>query len=76
MLKQPISLRPAAIAVIAAAALALPAISSAQAEKATTNGIATKQCRIVGAISHRCLNFHSDATWPEGLVDYHGSKGG
>ena len=33
-------------------------------------------CRIVGAISHRCLNFHSDSTWPQGLADYHGSNGG
>jgi len=34
------------------------------------------QCKIVGAISHRCYTFHSDATWREGLSDYHGSNGG
>ncbi|MGA2125288.1 MAG: hypothetical protein ABSG76_03960 [Xanthobacteraceae bacterium] len=34
----------------------------------------TGKCKIVGAISHRCLNFHSDATWPGGLSDYHGSN--
>jgi hypothetical protein len=34
----------------------------------------TGNCKIVGAISHRCLNFHSDATWPGGLSDYHGSN--
>jgi hypothetical protein len=33
-------------------------------------------CRYVGAISHRCYTFHSDATWPAGLADYHGSNGG
>ncbi len=33
-------------------------------------------CRYVGAISHRCYAFHSDATWPAGLADYHGSNGG
>jgi hypothetical protein len=37
---------------------------------------ASGHCAIVGAISHRCLNFHSDSTWREGLSDYHGSKGG
>ena len=33
-------------------------------------------CGVVGAISHRCYAFHSDATWREGLSDYHGSNGG
>ena len=33
-------------------------------------------CRYVGAISHRCYTFHSDATWREGMPDYHGSNGG
>lgn len=37
---------------------------------------ATGHCAIVGAISHRCLNFHSDSAWPAGLADYHGSNGG
>jgi hypothetical protein len=30
----------------------------------------------VGAISHRCYTFQSDATWREGLSTYHGSNGG
>jgi hypothetical protein len=34
------------------------------------------QCKIIGAISHRCLNFHSDSAWPAGLADYHGTNGG
>jgi hypothetical protein len=34
----------------------------------------TGKCKIVGAISHRCLNFDSDATWRGGLSDYHGSN--
>ena len=76
MQKQTMSLRHAAIAVIAAAALSLPAISSAPAAERTGVGSATEQCQIVGAISHRCLSFDSDATWPEGLSDYHGSNGG
>jgi hypothetical protein len=33
-------------------------------------------CRVVGAISHRCYTFQSDATWREGLSQYHGSNGG
>ena len=33
-------------------------------------------CRIVDTVSHHCLSFHSDSTWPEGLRDYHGSNGG
>lgn len=32
------------------------------------------KCRIVGAISHCCYRFDSDATWPEGLSDFHGSN--
>jgi len=76
MLKQIMSPRHAAIVAIAAAALSLPAISSALAMERTAAKHPTQQCRIVGAISHRCLNFHSDATWPEGLADYHGSNGG
>jgi hypothetical protein len=76
MLKQTMSLRHAALAVIAAAALSLPAISSAPAAERTGLGNAMEQCEIIGAISHRCLSFDSDATWPEGLADYHGSNGG
>jgi nicotinic acid phosphoribosyltransferase len=33
-------------------------------------------CTVVGAISHRCYTFQSDATWREGLSTYHGSNGG
>jgi hypothetical protein len=33
-------------------------------------------CKVVGAISHRCYTFQSDATWREGLSTYHGSNGG
>ena len=75
MFKQ-MSPRHAAFAVIAAAALSLPALSSALAAERTAVRDATEQCRIVGTISHRCLSFDSDATWPEGLTDYHGSNGG
>ena len=75
MLKQIMSPRHAAIAVIAAAALSLPAISSALAAERNIVRNSTEQCQIVGAISHRCLNFDSDATWREGLADYHGSNG-
>jgi len=51
--------------------LATPFLSAAFADE-----FADSQCRIVGAISHRCYTFHSDATWREGLPDYHGSNGG
>jgi len=73
---QAIPLRYAAIAVIAAAALSLPAISSAQAAKRTADWIVPQNCKIVGSISHRCLSFKSDATWPQGLSDYYGGNGG
>lgn len=33
-------------------------------------------CRFVDAISHRCLSFHSDSTWPQGLPDNNNSNGG
>ncbi len=76
MLKPANLLRNTAIAAIAAAALSLPAISSAQAENGTPYQYGAQQCKIIGSISHRCLNFNSDATWPEGLSDYYGSNGG
>jgi MFS superfamily sulfate permease-like transporter len=61
----------------AIACLALPLISMAHAQAAPlpARQVAT-QCKIVGAISHRCYTFHSDATWREGLADYHGANGG
>jgi hypothetical protein len=42
----------------------------------STTGILSTgdQCKVVGAISHRCYTFDSDATWPDGLSDYHGSN--
>jgi hypothetical protein len=80
MPKQAISLRHVAIAAIAAAALSLPAISSAQAEDGYPNRFDSQsgaaRCKVIGSISHRCLNFNSDATYPEGLSDYFGSNGG
>jgi len=33
-----------------------------------------ENCKIVGSISHRCLNFDSDSILPQGLADYHGSN--
>jgi hypothetical protein len=37
-------------------------------------GAAAEACKIVGSISHRCLNFDSDSILPQGLADYHGSN--
>jgi hypothetical protein len=54
--------------------LSIPAASISIA--ATAPHLASQTCRIVGAISHRCLSFHSDSMWREGLADYHGSNGG
>jgi len=34
------------------------------------------QCRVVGAISHRCYYFISDATWPAGIPGNHTGNGG
>jgi hypothetical protein len=89
MVKQT-ALRRAAIAVIAAASLSLPMMSIAQAGQgaaARSWGMPLKshprhfarepaqQCKIVDTITHRCLTFHSDSTWPAGLPDYHGQNG-
>ncbi len=78
MHEQAISLRRAAIATVAVVALSLPLTSVAwAAQQMRAHHVPTvTQCRIVGAISHRCYTFHSDATWREGLSDYHGSNGG
>jgi hypothetical protein len=62
------------IAAVTAATFSLPLVSIAQAQQSAAYRAA--QCRVVGAISHRCYTFHSDATWREGLSDYHGSNGG
>jgi hypothetical protein len=90
MVKQT-ALRRAAIALIAAASLSLPMMSIAQAGQATaarSRGSTllkthprhfarepAQQCKIVDTITHRCLTFHSDSTWPAGLPDYHGQNG-
>ena len=54
----------AAVAVGLIAGASLPAVAK------------DANCRVVGAISHRCYTFQSDATWREGLAQYHGSNGG
>jgi hypothetical protein len=74
MRKQAISISRLVIAALAATALSSTPMSVAQAEQGSAHPAA--QCRIVGAISHRCYAFQSDATWREGLVDYRGSNGG
>jgi hypothetical protein len=78
MHKQATSLRGVAVAAITAALLSLPLTSAARAQQPTVNAASqpAQQCRIVGAISHRCYDFDSDATWPDGLAGYHGSNGG
>ena len=60
----------------AIACLALPLTSVAHAQQAEVPNWQATQCRILGAISHRCYAFHSDAAWREGLTDYHGGNGG
>jgi len=61
---------------IASVAISLPLTSVAHAQGARAAAWQATQCRVVGAISHRCYAFHSDATWREGLADYHGGNGG
>jgi hypothetical protein len=71
--------------------LSLPIMSIAQARQGAATrsyGVPLKshprhfarepaqQCKIVDTITHRCLTFHSDSTWPGGLPDYHGENGG
>jgi hypothetical protein len=69
----------ASICAIALAAAAMtfssPLISAASAQQRVPYPT-TQPCKIVGAISHRCYVFHSDAAWRAGLSDYHGSNGG
>lgn len=64
--------RNAVVCLIVAAILSVPMTLAAQATAKPRD----LNCRVVGAISHRCYTFHSDATWREGLPDYHGSQGG
>jgi hypothetical protein len=75
MRKQAISISRIVVAALVAATFSLPLMSAAQAA-GQRDGYQAPQCRIVGSISHRCLNFHSDSMWREGLADYHGSNGG
>jgi hypothetical protein len=57
------------------AMLSQPLTSAAAGEKRAERPT-NRQCKIVGAISHRCYSFQSDTTWREGLADYHESNGG
>jgi hypothetical protein len=57
---------------LAIAAVAVGLIAGASLPAAAQDA----NCRVVGAISHRCYTFQSDATWREGLSTYHGSNGG
>jgi hypothetical protein len=69
--------RKAVLAAAVAVLFTLPTLSEALAQgRNASETSATSRCEIVGSISHRCLNFDSDSTWPEGLADYHGSNGG
>jgi len=60
---------------LAAMAASSPLMSSASAQQRFTSAT-NPYCRYVGAISHRCYYFQSDATWREGLSSYHGTQGG
>jgi hypothetical protein len=60
---------------LAATAASLPLMSAASAQQRFTSPTELS-CRYVGAVSHRCYYFQSDATWREGLSSYHGSNGG
>ncbi len=76
MQKQAISARRVTVAAITAVALSLPIMSVAQAQQGVRTAASTvKRCKIVDPTSHRCLNFRSDSTFPEGLSDYHGTGG-
>jgi hypothetical protein len=66
--------RMALIGALGSGFAATSALSASAHDRLAASG--TEQCQIVGAISHRCLNFDSDSAWPEGLSDYHGSNGG
>jgi hypothetical protein len=85
MSKQRSSWRSYAVAAIVAAFVSLPLMSVAQAQQSgasqtkywkLSNAAARSgvKCKVFGAISHRCYTFDSDATWREGLSDYHGSN--
>ena len=82
MREEAIFVRRVAVATVTAAVLSLSLMPAARAQQrpnaqpAHWSTYPASQCRIVGAISHRCYAFHSDAAWREGLTDYHGSNGG
>jgi hypothetical protein len=71
----PLNIRKSALAA-AGLATALATLTPPLTSAAFAQQPANQQCRIVGAISHRCYTFHSDATWREGLSDFHGDNGG
>ena len=66
----------AAFTGVAASGAASAAVNQHYQRWAVAPSAAPARCVVLGAISHRCLNFHSDSTWPAGLADYHGSNGG
>jgi hypothetical protein len=79
MQKHVISARRVTIAAITAVALSLPIMSVAQAQQAqqhvASETTTVKRCKYFDTVAHRCLNFRSDSTYPEGLSDYHGTGG-
>ena len=70
-----ISTGAAALAVAVSVSVS-PLASAAPQKLRVIQTVDPLSCRYVGAISHRCYTFHSDATWREGMPDYHGSNGG
>ncbi len=74
----PLNIRRSALAagIVGALVTLTPPLMSAAFAQHRMAMAATQQCRIVGAIPHRCYTFHSDATWREGFADYHGDNGG
>jgi hypothetical protein len=60
---------------LAAMAASSPLMSAASAQQRFANAT-NLDCRYIGAVSHRCYTFQSDANWREGLSSYHGSQGG
>jgi hypothetical protein len=56
-----------------AGTLSPPLLSPASAAQ---QRVASTQCRYYGAVWHRCYNFRSDATWPNGIPHNRNSNGG
>ena len=68
-----IPIRGIATATIVAATLLPPAMSVAETQQNVTR---RTSCRYIDPVTHRCVNFRSDSSWPEGFRRNNTGNGG